>query len=248
MTRRRSHAAEGAWTWWDEAALYSAHVVAQVMSGRGDEVPQGEVASFPPRIAAGERFLTQGWYRLREWTAPGNGTYAQTSGVMLATGAVGVAASAAFMAATALSNSQRRAAAAAAAAPRWHEVDRGNLHVSTAGFYLASHLGVRSWPWAAVIACDPVDATRLSVTGSTASGSQVAWVIESPWASLLFGMWAAHIHPQHPTFESGAWLPRGWESRASAAGKVLPTRVRLGSSEDVRSAPITARSIEPPRP
>lgn len=39
-----------------------------------------------------------------------------------------------------------------------------------------------------------VGADRLRLVGQSTTG-QVVWLIQSPWAPLLFALWAVHVHP-----------------------------------------------------
>lgn len=206
-----------AWGYFDDALMYSCHVVAALRSGRADLLTARIGVQFAPCLGSGEQILAQGTFVLSEFRAPGNGVYSHSSGVFFATGRGGLALTGLFMGAQAVGNASRRSRAAADSVPRWLDVDRGSLTLSTHGFYLQSGLGYRTWGWDSITAADMVAPDRVHLDGQSTDGP-VRWVLTSPWAPLLFALWCLARHSQHPRFLTNTWLPHGWWERAMAEG------------------------------
>ncbi|MGY4645161.1 hypothetical protein [Cellulomonas sp. URHB0016] len=217
MRQQPRAGADDDWGWFDAALLYSCHVVAAMRAGRPDAITTTLAVSFPPSIAAGERLLAEGGFVLNEFAAPGDGTYVRDNGFFFATGGIGMAVTAVALGARAAGNSARRQAAAAAAVPRWLEVDRGSVVVSSHGFYLHSHLGHRTWPWEPIHVAQIVAPDVVELSGDSTNG-RVHWRLQSPWAPLVFALWCLRRHPDHPQLVTNAWLPQGWWERATAHG------------------------------
>ena|SRR5664279_1060187 len=98
-----------------------------------------------------ERIFASGEFSLATWAAPGDGSYMHNGGVFLATGAGGLAMTAAFAGVQAMRNGSRRRQAEALARPRWLTTDRGMLHLGSHGFYLQTDHGLFPWGWVRLI-------------------------------------------------------------------------------------------------
>ncbi|MBO9555261.1 hypothetical protein [Cellulomonas sp.] len=217
MARDVRGGADDEWGWFDAALLYTCHVVAATKAGRTDAITTTVAASFPPAMARDESLLSEGWFVLQEFFAPGDGTYQHDGGFFFASGGLGLAVTGVVAGVRAAGNASRRQAAAAAAVPRWLEVDRGSVVVSSHGFYLQSTKGHRQWPWESVQVAEMVGPDVVQLYGHSTTGP-VLWRLQSPWAPMVFGLWCVDRHPQHPQFVANDWLPRGWWERATAAG------------------------------
>lgn len=114
-----------------------------------------------------------------------------------------------FWAAGPFTLSESRRAALDAMAPRWTEVDRGILYLSSLGFHLATDRGVWSWTWASITAAQMQAAGAVHLLGQGAQG-QTSWLLTSDWAELLFVTWAFACHARHAQLQTGEWLPAGW--------------------------------------
>ena len=204
-----------------DAALW--HTCAMAAARAAGRTPHPPVAVSPPvrpglgdgaADGDGEVMLAAGPFT-RYVLAAGDATYQKSSAFFFATGAVGLAATAAVAVGQAWGNSRRKRRAERAARPRWDEAGGGLLTVSTHGFYLSGPHGVSPWPWAAVDTCEVGRRGLVDLTGRSTTGP-VRWLLETDWAELVFAMWALDRHPGHPRLADGAWLPPGWLERVAA--------------------------------
>ncbi|TRW42958.1 hypothetical protein [Georgenia yuyongxinii] len=192
---------------WDTCEMVAARV-------RGLPVhPPVPVGSPVRPVADGETLLAAGPVT-RYVVQAGDGSYRRSSGFFFATGAVGLAATAAVAAGQVLGNSRRKKAAGRDAAPRWVPAGTGLLTVSTHGFYISAPGGLAPWSYAAVGSCEVGRPGLVDLSGQSTAGP-VRWLLESDWAELLFAMWALAAHPTHPQLATGAWLPPGWLEHAA---------------------------------
>lgn len=205
-----------AWTQHDAALWHTCEIASDLAAGRMPTSTREVLAPFPPRLGPGERFWASGGFDLLRLQAAGDGSYMHSSGMFFATGAVGLAATAAFAVGQAAGNRSRREAAAAATVPQWTVVDQGELFVSAFGFYLQSQ-GIWPWQWAAVNGAQMVAPRQVELYGDS-EGGPVHWIVTSDWAELLFITWALTIHPRHPQLIGGGWLPPGWLQHCATHG------------------------------
>ena len=207
--RQKASRSEGVpWTRRDQALLYSYHLVARIM--RGDDlgaVPE-VLAPFPMTMATDERVLATGPFTLFDFRALGDGSWQVNTPFVFGTGAVGVGLVAGSLIGGSIAKSRARNAAAAAAVPRWVPIDAGMLYASQYGFYLHTPQVLR-WSWSAITGAAVVAPGSVHITGDSRSGP-ISWIVQSDWAELLFALWAIAVHPRHPQFVTGDWLPREW--------------------------------------
>lgn len=168
-------------------------------------------APFPPQFAADERLWAVGPFRLHDFRALGDGTYMQDQSWAFGTGVLGVGLMAATWGTRIIGNNRRRAEAEAAMVPRWVEIDAGELHAGTHGFYLRSPQGFGAWSWPSIFSAEMLGPGWLRFDGDARHGP-VNWSVVSDWAELLFLTWAAARHPQHPQLVNGTWWPGIWRS------------------------------------
>ncbi len=176
---------------------------------------------FPPRLGTGEHMLVSGGFVLHDHTAIGDGSYVHDGSFFYASGRGGLALTAGLAGVTALGNASRRAAARADATPQWRVIDHGQLWVSTHGFYLMTANGLFPWGYDSIEGAQLVAPASVWFTGQSDSG-QIAWILASDWAELIFTLWARVRHIQHPQFEGGRWVPPGWRERVIDAEAALP--------------------------
>lgn len=99
----------------------------------------------------------------------------------------------------------------------WVTIDYGVLAVSTAGFYFETEASVNPWDFASIIGAEIMEPGKVCVTGESQRGP-VTWLVVSPWAELLFVMWARTQDPHHPQLATHDWIPDGWMDRVNDAG------------------------------
>ncbi|GHS90372.1 hypothetical protein AGMMS50218_18010 [Actinomycetota bacterium] len=90
-----------------------------------------------------------------------------------------------------------------------HE-SRTGLVVSSHGFYLDEPTGPLAWCWQAITSMQVTGPEMVELVGQADDGTTVRWALVGQWAELVFGLWAANIHPRHPQLVAGQWLPPGW--------------------------------------
>ena len=202
------------WSERDAALWQTCRLTAARAAGR----PVHPAAPLPspvrPQLGDAETLLATGPFTRYVYDAGGDGTYRRSSGFFFATGAVGLAATAAVAAGQAIGTSRRRRQAREAATPRWVRAGTGVLTVSTHGFYLSGPQGLAPWAYDAVGSCTVGRPGLVDLSGRSTEGP-VRWLLESDWAELVFAMWALGTYPDSPELLSGAWLPPGWLHRAT---------------------------------
>ena len=198
----------------DAALWHTCAVAAARAAGRPPQPPVTVTSPVRPVLGDGEVLLAAGPLT-RYVLAAGDPTYRRSSAFFFATGAVGLAATAAVAGGQAWGNRRRKRQAERAARPRWTAAGGGLLTVSTHGFYLSGPHGHAPWPFAAVDACEVGRRGLVDLVGRSSAGP-VHWLLESDWAELLFVLWALERRPDHPRLAGGAWLPPGWLEHVTA--------------------------------
>lgn len=208
-TQRSAGAPEPGWSERDSVLYETCRYVAALVAGQAP-VPRAPIATtFVPQGGPGDTLLAQGPYEMLEFRAVGDGSYVHDSSFFFATGAVGLAATAGMALVRAAGNSNRRAAANAAAQPRWVVEESGVFTVGLFGFHLHNNDGIYYWAWESITAMTITHPGYFEMYGDSTRGP-VHWTFASPWAELIFALWALRRHPQHPQLINGAWLPPGW--------------------------------------
>jgi hypothetical protein len=203
------------WTDRDTALWHTCEMLCDLAGGKAPTPVAGTVTAFPPSIAVHETMLAAGPFSLSDFRPLGEGTYFRDMSFFWASGAGGLATTAAFAAARPAGNAQRRDDAIAETVPRWLYLDHGWIFVSTAGFYLQTSHGLLTWPWGAVTAAPMLAPGVMHLLGESQRGP-VAWALRSDWAELVFVSWAFARHPDHPQLAGGQWIPPGWLGWAAA--------------------------------
>ena len=208
------------WTPSDEGLLYTLWVVSSLLRGRADQL-QYVNPPFAIDYPAGERVYNSAPFQLREWGAPGDGSYMHNSSFFFATGRGGLTMTAAAAAIRAAGNSNRRSQAAQNAVPRWMPADQGTIWVSSLGFWMQTMRGLFPWPWESVHGMEIVGQGNVQVYGQSTNGP-MTWQIVSPAAELLFGLWVITRKVPHPQWMDRSWIPPNWIRWATDLGKNLP--------------------------
>jgi hypothetical protein len=94
---------------------------------------------------------------------------------------------------------------------------RGNVVVSSQGFYLLDNTGRFDWDWGSIDLMQVVSFSVIVMQGRSTRGP-VTWRITSDWAELIFVLWAMWRHPQHPQLVGWSWIPPGWAEWAEWQG------------------------------
>jgi len=205
------------WDSCDSALWYTCEIAADLMAGRRPGITLDVVAPFPPD-AQNQPSGASGDFALYELRANGDGSYLRNQGFFFATGALGLAATAAIAMGRAAGNNARRRAAIEATTPRWTAIDGGHLYLACSGFKMHSATGLFPWAYSDVDSAQMVAPQCVSFQGLSSRGP-ISWVVSSMWAELLFITWALARHPRHPQVVSGGWLPPGWLQRCKTYGQ-----------------------------
>lgn len=201
--------ARGTWTERDSILWQTCAWVAAAVGGQ-EVVPRGTVlTNFAPQGGPDDVLLCAGPFERLTFRALGNGTYDHNGGFFFATGRLGIAVSAGVLLARGLTNHARRTSAAQAAVPRWVVEEQGTFTVGTRGFHLSNSSGVFYWGWGAITSITITGPGYFEMFGESTNGP-VHWTFATPWAELIFALWALTCHPRHPQLVTGQWLPSGF--------------------------------------
>lgn len=210
----------------DAAVWQAVEVLQKTDRGLTEQLPR-QATTFPPQLGAGEQVVAVAPFQLFAHTTAGDGVYMHNSAPFVAVGrgaALGasLAVSGMVAAGTAAGNARRRAAAAHDASQQWRPIDRGNVYISTHGFYMHTAQGLLTWAFGSVRGAEMISPGHVSVVGQSSDGP-VHWVLSSLLAEMLFSQWARQIHPGHPQMANHSWIPEGWAHRVSASKYDLPS-------------------------
>jgi len=220
----------------DEALRETRAILAAVSSDRLAGLPRWG-SPFPTSLGPGEHLLAGARAHRLAYRPTGDGSYRRSSGLFVATGPWGIAATLAVAGAQVVTNSRRRAAAAAGSVPRWVVEEQGGLWVSQHGLYLLTPSGLTTFAWDSFVVADLLGPRSLSVSWAGPRGQRMIG-FECDWAELAFALWALARHPEHPRLAAEGWLPEGWRERETArleAGEGAPRDAgpRLGEPPPV---------------
>ncbi len=206
-----------AWTEADSALWHTARILATVEAGG---TPAERVATLFP-LRPGEQAFAVAPYQIDAMRAAGDGSYVHNSAWAFGTGTLGLALAAGTLAANASGNAARRAEAEANAQVVWRPDSTGALTVTNLGFYLVTATGTFWWDWGSIDLMQVVGFNAVVLQGRSERGP-VTWRIFSMWSELVFVLWAAARHPEHPQLAGGRWLPEHWADWAARMGYPLP--------------------------
>lgn len=171
----------------------------------------------PFRLAEGVVAFVQGPASVAELRAAGDGSYSVSSPFVFGWGTVGLAAVGAQMAANASARkrAQRQAMADAQVMFR-HQFD-ATMYVTNTGWVFHTPSGVFTWLHTDVHAMEMIEPNAVVMQGNSDRG-RLTWRIMSPYAELVFVLWALDQNPQHPQLIDGSWLQPGWLDHARSLG------------------------------
>lgn len=186
-----------------------------------------EMWAVRPMIQPGrEEMLASGSCELRAWLPKGDGSFtkarvpmhlsgwANKRGTNLLVGAV--AASMAY-------NAVGSHAARRSTKPRWQDLARGRLAVSTHGIYIEDQqAGLQSFAFDEITS---MERQRQSVFAFTADEGDrsVKYELTSEWAELAFVWWVHASFPNHP--RKYVWFDQDWVQRITQVLHVDPLSV-----------------------
>ncbi len=202
----------------DEAIRDTRAILAAVRAGRIADLPRWG-SPFPPSLGPAEHLLAGGRCSRLAFRPAGTGEYRKSSGLFLATGVWGIAATVAVAGVQAVTNSRRKAAAAAQAVPRWVVEEQGGLWVSQHGLYFLTSQGLSTFGWERFASADLLGPRSLTMS-TTGPGGPRMLGFECDWAELAFALWAMARHPEHPRLAAEGWIPEGWREREAARLRV----------------------------
>jgi hypothetical protein len=195
-----------AWTDRDTALLWTCQAVRQIVSGERISARTPTPFALPhPSTRAHFR----GPVRVFSWTTGGDGSYVHRSGFVGGTGVLGIALIAGSLTANAAGNARRRQQAEQNARPAWRHQFDADVYVTDAGFVLHDRTGLSMWPLSCLDVMQMLAPETVLVQGRAADGP-FSWRLQTPWAELIFAMWALARHPDHTQLRDGTWLPPGW--------------------------------------
>ena len=203
---------EEPWNDRDRALLHTCTIGATIVRQHGLESIAEVIASFPTTLGPDEPLWACGAYIAYEHCALGDGTYYKSNTVVAGTGPLGLGLLAASLTGSAISNSRAKNQAAADATPRWVPAHSGDIYIGPRGCYFQNPK-VLPWGWDDIEESSMIEPGVVRWVGRSTAG-QVAWLVQSGWAELVFLLWALNRHPRHPQLADGSWLPDGWIQRA----------------------------------
>lgn len=212
-----------AWTERDEVLWQTCAYVAATVAGRQIAPREPMATTFAPQGGAQDVLLCTGPYERLAFRAVGDGSYTSSGGLFLGTGKIGLTLTAGVLVARGLRNRSRRAAAERATVPRWVVEERGQLTVGTRGFHLSPATGVFYWDWGSITEMT-IDAPGCFTMSGASTRGPVRWTFATPWAELVFALWALDRHPGHPQLVTGDWLPADFLTRVAESGHEPPLR------------------------
>ncbi len=193
------------WSARDEALFTTYEVHAYIVSG---QTPPAIAQRFRLTGGPDEVLLASGEYE-RRWLGKGHvperkrtgiGTYVLTLGwAPLAKGAT-------------------RTVKKLLAGQRWRDLDRGEISISTWGYYLRTTGGnFLPFNFTSSVEVEIVDEGVIETLIQFDDGSLGKFQIESNWAELIFLLWADSVAPTHPQYTR---MPDEFRERARAAGRL----------------------------
>lgn len=210
-----------------DAALW--HTLSIVASIENREVPEQRASTFFA-LQPNELAFAAGPFAIDSLRAAGDGSYVQNSSFVFGTGVLGAAMTLGTLAANAGSNAARRNRAIQDAQVMWRPDSNGLITVTNQGFYIQTHSGHFRWSWSAIKLAQMSSFSVLVFQGESARGP-VTWRLTSDWAELIFALWALMVHPSHPQFVDGSWVPDNWIRWATDLGYPIPS----GPSGSIRA-------------
>lgn len=213
---QKLHKRKGGGRQWLPADSALWHTLDIVSTIQQRNIPRQRVATVFP-LKENEIALTSGNFNIDSMRAIGDGSYVHNSSFVFGTGLIGAALTVGTLTASAAGNASRRAAAAADAQVTWRPAFQGMLTVTNRGFYLQTPEGLFWWNWESITLLEIQNFSVLVMQGQGDSGP-VTWRIWSDWAELIFALWALHVHPNHPQFLAGSWVPPNWVEWAATQG------------------------------
>ncbi|MBD8467250.1 MULTISPECIES: hypothetical protein [Plantibacter] len=226
VRKNRNSPTQRAWTDADSALWHTCKFVSQV---EARQLPDLQVDTlFALRSA--EVAFARGPYSLDALRTAGNGSYSHNSTFIMGSGGLGLALGAGTLIGSAIGNSNRRAQATADAQLAWRHDSTGQLVVTNQGFYLDTGSNLFAWDWGSVDSMEIIAFNYVQLSGTSTNGP-VTWRIASPWAELVFVLWAMGRHARHPQLVQRMWIPANWSDWARAQGypnPLLPSRVPVG--------------------
>jgi len=201
------------WTADDSARLLTCQIVHDVSHGVTPSVRVQTMFRMPSGTVA----LVNGPIRVDEFRAGGDGTYMRSSGFMFGCGGLGLALLAGSLAANAAGNARRRQLAALDAQAAFRPQFGGAVFVTNTGFILSGADGVFTWTTDEIDAMQVIDGGVALMQGQSTRGP-LTWRLMTPWAELIFALWALREHRDHPQLMDGSWLREAWLRYARDTG------------------------------
>lgn len=174
-------------------------------------------APFPLRPPATKAHFV-GPVSLYELRADGDGTYEYNSGIAIGSGVGGAMLFFGSIAASAASKNRAKNRAVADSRLAFRHNFDADVFVTDAGFMLASMNGIVGWHHDAIDSMLMVGPGQVTMQGQSDEGP-IVWQLNTPWAELLFAMWAVVRHPENRLLQDGGWFPRGWIQWARGQGR-----------------------------
>lgn len=194
--------------------LLTCQVIHDIRNGRVPGIRTQTMFRLPQGVIA---FLS-GPCQVLELRAAGDGSYSTSSTLVWGTGLVGLAALGATAAVSAGNNARARQAAAQNAQVAFRPQFEANLYVTNTGWIFHTGQGVLTWQHGDVDAMHVIGPNAVVLQGKSDRGP-ITWQLLSPFAELVFVLWALDQHPDHPQLMDGSWLQPGWLDHAHRMGQ-----------------------------
>lgn len=105
---------------------------------------------------------------------------------------------------------------------QWVDDDSGELFLSSVGVILRGRGETQQWAWRDIQNAELVGMHAIRVETRGLRGASETYALASPYAEMLFVLWAHQEFPDHAQLSGRVWIPRGWHERMARGGFSLP--------------------------
>jgi hypothetical protein len=194
----------------DTVRLITCRLVNDLLLGR---LPYARYPT-PFRLADGVHAMVNGPIEINEYKSAGDGSYLHTRGFVAGPGPVGLFLLPVSLAFIAAGNAKRRQQAAA-----FRFEFGGQVHVTTNGFVLDDERTLAYWTTSDIASMEVVDPGQgVTMMQGQSDRGPVKWLLHTPWAQLIFAVWALREYPRHPQLVDGEWMSDLWLDYARSLG------------------------------
>lgn len=229
--RQKRRVPEESWSPQDQAMYLTCLIIDDIIHRRVPAIRAQTMFAMKPGSAA----FVSGPTRVDELRAAGDGSYSRSGGFVFGTGTLGMALVAGSLIGNAVSNNRARNQAMANAQVTFRHQFDGTLFACNDGWIFHTAQGVYNWDFGSVGAMQVIAPNTVLMQGQSDRGP-LTWRIISPYAELIFVLWALERHPQHPQLVDGSWLSSEWIAFARSHGRDprIPSGVLARPEQQIR--------------